>query len=485
MKTHTLAAATTAAALLLAAGAAFARNPHCAGGIQYVVQGLRDKERGNTEDYAREMNKAVDQLNMCANEDPADLGAVGYLGWAYAELDSAGPAGAAFQKSIDGLTAKGDKKQLDIVVANRDHYWSVAFNEGIAKIHDAQAAWGDFGKTPSEDEKPLKEEATKNYEAAITALTRAKLLKPGSALTIRNIGTAYALMGRFGEAATVLRNGITEAAKDTAAAGLAAALKTVQTNQANAYLDAKDYDNAIVFYHDLIKTEPENSDHFMGLGSAHFNRAQTKQDAARRADFKAAGDAYARAFGLKPSSTDLGFNAALAYQYAGELAASEAQWRAVLKQTPDDPEALSSLGSTLADMQKFDEAVLVLQRAVNLKPDTKTYFRQLGAVYSKAGNNPKSTEMLMVFMAMNTGKEGPDAAAAAKTAKAGSAAASTLASIGPPDKVFEWESDNRKLQTWLYFSKKLGFTFDVAAGMTLVQKSDWSTSGSAGKSANK
>ncbi len=212
----------------------------------------------------------------------------------------------------------------------------------------------------------------------------------------------------------------------------------------------------------------------MGLGSALFNRAQTKQDAARRADFKAAGEAYAKAFSVKPTSTDLGFNAALAYQYAGELAASEAQWRAVLKQTPDDPEALSSLGSTLADMQKFDEGVQVLSRAVNLKPDNKIYFRQLGAVYSKAGNNAKSTEMLMVYMAMNAGKENSAAAAAAKAAKAGSPAASTFASLGPPDKLFDWESDGRKLQTWFYLAKKQAFTFDVAAGMTLVQKSDWS-----------
>jgi predicted Zn-dependent protease len=174
-------------------------------------------------------------------------------------------------------------------------------------------------------------------------------------------------------------------------------------------------------------------------------------------------------------STDLGFNAALAYQYAGELALSEAQWRAVLKETPDDPEALSALGSTLADMQKFDEAVSVLQRAVNLKPDNKTYFRQLGAVYSKAGNNDKSTQMLMAYMAMNSGKDNPDPAGAGKAAKG--AAASTFTSMGAPDKVYDWESDARKLQTWFYFSKKLAFTFDVAGGMSLVQKTDWSTSG--------
>src|SRR5262249_50561907 len=144
---------------------------------------------------------------------------------------------------------------------------------------------------------------------------------------------------------------------------------------------------------------------------------------------------------------------------------------------PDDPEALSSLGSTLADMQKFDEAVKVLCRAVNLKPDNKTYFRQLGAVYSKAGNNPKSTEMLMAYMALNAGKTNADAAGVAKAAKAGSAAANTFKAMGPPDSVYDWESDGRKLQTWWYSAKKQGFTFDTGAGMTLVQKSDWACAG--------
>jgi tetratricopeptide (TPR) repeat protein len=451
---------------------------HCAGGIQYVVQGLKDKERGNTEDYAREMNKAVDQLVACANEDPADLEALGYLGWAYAELDSAGPAGQWFQKSIDGLCSKGDKKKCEIVTTNRESYWARAYNEGIKRIGDAQSAWPDYTKTPSAEEQALKTEATKQYDAAILSLTRAKLLKPTSALTIRNVATAYALMGRYDEAEAVLVNGQKEAASDSAVAGFADALRTVRANKAGALLDAKKFDEAIAYYQQLAKSEPGNGDILMGLGSALFNRANTKQDAARRADFKLAGEAYAKAFEVKPANTDLGFNAALAYQSAGELALAEAQWRAVLKQTPEDPEALSSLGSTLADMQKFEEAVQVLQKAVNLKPDNKTYFRQLGAVYSKAGNNAKSTEMLMVFMAMNAGKENGDVAAAVKSAKAGSAAANTAAAMGAPDKVFDWESDGRKLQTWMYAAKKQSFTFDVANGMALVQKSDWSTTGS-------
>ncbi len=478
---HRKTVAAAVAALLVVAGVASARNMHCAGGIQYVVQGLKDKERGNTEDYSREMNKAVDQLVACANEDPADLEALGYLGWAYAELDSAGPAGTWFQKSIDGLSAKGDKKKLEIVLNNRESYWARAYNDGIKRIQDAQSAWPEYTKTPSDDEKALKQESTRQYDAALASLTRAKLLKPASASTIRNLATGYALMGRFDEAEAVLRNGQTEAASDSSVGSLAEALRTVRANKAGGLLDAKKFDEAIAYYQELAQAEPGNGDILMGLGSALFNRANGKQDAARRADFKLAGEAYAKAFAAKPTNTDLGFNAALAYQSAGELALAEAQWRAVLKQTPEDPEALSSLGSTLADMQKFDEAVQVLNRAVNLKPDNKTYFRQLGAVYSKAGNNAKSTEMLMVFMAMNAGKENADAAATAKAAKTGSAAANTLAAMGPPDKVFDWESDGRKLQTWVFTTKKQSFTFDGAAGMTLVQKSDWSTTVAAKK----
>ncbi len=481
MNKRVLVAAGSAAALLLVAGVASARNPHCAGGIQYVVQGLKDKERGNTEDYMRQMLKAVDQLSQCAAEDGEDLEALGYLGWAYAEVDSAGPAGVVFQKSIDGLTAKGDKKKVEIVATNRESYWARAYNDGIKKIGDAQGVYPDYLKEPSAEEKELKAEATKSYEAAILSLTRAKLLKPKHAPTMRNLATAYALMGRYDEAEAVLKNGQTEAAGEPDVNVLGDALKSVRANKAGALLDAKKFDEAIAYYQELTKGDPTNGDQFTGLGSALFNRAQTKQDAAKRADFKLAGEAYAKAFELNPKSSDLGFNAALSYQYAGELALSEGQWRAVLKQNPDDPEALSSLGSTLADMQKFDEAVQVLNRAVTLKPDNKTYFRQLGAVYSKANNNAKATEMLMVYMAMNNGKPSGDAKSAAKgAAKAGSGAANTLGAMGDPEAVYEWTSEGKSLQTWVYPAKKQSFTFDATAG-TLVQKSDWNTAAAGGK----
>ncbi len=458
-------AAVTAIACLAWTGSALARNPHCAGGIQYVVQGLKDKDRGNTEDYEREMRKAIEQLTTCSSEDPADFEALGYLGWAYAEVDSAGPAGDAFEKSLEAARAKGDKKKAEIIVANRDHYWSIAYNDGIKNIQDGQQY----------AEADAKKEAHEAFGKAVVSLTRAKLLRPGHAQTIRNLATAYAMDDDFERAEAVLKNGQTEAAQDTSVAQLGEALKTVRANKANALLTAGKFDEAIAYFTDLTKSETGNSDLWMGLGNAYFKRAETqKDDAAKKSDYKGAGDAYAKAYQLKPDDANLVFNAALAYQYAGDLAAAEAQWRAVLAKSPDDPDALSSLGSVLADEKKFADATTVLLRAIALKPEEKVYFRQLGAVYSKAGDNAKSTEMLLVYMAMSKGKALADPAAAAKGARAGSAAANTLASVGSPEKVLEWDDTSGAgvLQTWVYGAKKLAFTFNSAGA--LVKKSDWS-----------
>lgn len=470
MKSRVFAAGTAAVLCLLLAGNALARNPHCAGGIQYVMQGLRDKEKGNTEDYQREMNKAVDQLSSCATEDEGDFEALGYLGWAYAELDSCGPAGEWFGKAIAAGNAKGDKKKVVLIETNRDHYWTMRYNDGIAAIQTAQSAYPEFTKAPAEEEKELYAAAKASYETALLKLTQAKFLRPGHPQTLRNLATAYALMGDFDNAEAVLRNALVEVPGDT---NLSSALTTVRANKANGLLQANKLDEAISYYTELVKQDPTGVDLYMGLGNAYFTRAGAKQDAAKKADFKLAGDAYAKAYSLRDTDANLAFNAALAYQNASELGLAEAQWRAVLVKSPNDADALSQLGSVLADEKKFAEAEQVLAKAISIKSEEKVYFRQLAAVYSKQSNNTRMTEMMFMYLAMNSGTPAPDAAATVKGAKAGTAAANTAASMGTPERVLMW-TDNQAgaLQTWVYAAKKVAFTFNSAG--VLVQKSDWS-----------
>ena len=445
-----------------------ARNPHCAGGIQYVVQGMRDKDKGNTEDYQRQMGKAIQQLETCASEDPADYEAIGYLGWAYAEVDSAGPAGKAFQKAFDGATAKGDKKKAELIENNQKSYWAKAFNDGIDKIQKAQKAYPDFCKTAESDgDKAARTEAEKFYATAVTSLTRANLIKPNDPQTLRNLGSTYAFQCQYQTAEAWFHRGLEVAPNDTT---LQQSVKSVRANHANQLVEQKKYDEALAFYGDLAKQEPGNADHWLSIGDVNFRRAQGLKGDPQKAEFKAAGDAYAKASDLRPTDPDLAFNAGLGYQNAGIWDRSGTYWTRAVELRPNDADALSSLAAVLAEDKKCDGAVSAAHRAVGIKPKEKNLHRQLGAIYTKCGNNAKATEELMIYLAMQNGKPVDDPAARAKAAAGGSGAAKTFAAEGAPEEIIPWEADGQKYESWFYWEKKRAFTFNSGS---LVTRSDW------------
>jgi tetratricopeptide (TPR) repeat protein len=448
-----------------------ARNPHCAGGIQYVVQATRDKEKGNADDYRREIGKAVQQLEICAKEDPNDVEAIGYLGWAYAEVDSACLAGRAFETAIKGLEAKGDKRKVEWATNNRNSYWAQAFNAGISKITVAQQAYPDFCKKPeSEADQTLRAEAEKRYQEAEASLTRATCLRPGDAQTCRNLGAIFAFRCEYQKAEAVFREGLKLAPGDSA---LQQSLRAARVNYANQLAEEKKFDQASQFFQELIKAEPNDASHYVSLADVYFKRAQTLEGAPREADFGAAGDAYARAAQLKPGDADLAFNAALSYQSAKQWDKSEAQWAMAVKLRPEDADALSSWGSVLVELKRCDDAARAVHHAVVLKPQEKNLHRLLGNIYGKCGNDARGTDELIVFLAMHNGQPAADAGAAAtKGARAGSDAGKTLAAEGTPDQVIPWEADNQKFETWLYWNKKRAFTF---SGGTQYRTVDWST----------
>lgn len=468
-KITTLGAA--ALCLVVLAGTAYARNPHCAGGIQYVVNGMKDKDKGNQEDYERQMHKAVAQLEMCSSEDPEDFEAIGYLGWAYAELGDYGKAGEAFNTSIEGLTAKGDKKKVEWAKNNRESYWANAFNAGIGSINTARELFDPYDKTPADDaEKALKDEATKNYEAAVTSLKNASALKPTDAQTARNLGIAYALMGRYDEAAGIFQKGLAATPDDK---DLQESLKSVRTQHANKLIEEKKYDEAIAYFADLVKGSPKDADLYLGQADATFRKAQALEGDARAAGFDGAGDLYAKAAELKGGDADLSFNAALAFQNAGKHQKAVVQWEKTLSLRPDDIDALTAYAAALSEVGKPQEATEALLKALAKKPKEATIHRQLGAVYTKANDNEKATEELMVYLALSKGAAVDDPAAQASKAAKSSDAGKTLAKMGAPEELTPWEADGEKYETWFYWTKHKAYHFK---GGALQVESDWSAS---------
>ena len=145
-------------------------------------------------------------------------------------------------------------------------------------------------------------------------------------------------------------------------------------------------------------------------------------------------------------------------------------WAKTCQLRPTDTEALLSWDGCLVELKRCSDAITTVHKAVELKPQDKNAHRQLGAIYTRCGNNARGTDELMVYLAMQNGQAVTDAAAQAKAAKQGIDAAKTLASDGVPEQIYQWTADNQKYETWFYWSKKRAFAFGDGS---LTRKSDW------------
>jgi tetratricopeptide (TPR) repeat protein len=458
-------------------GVAQARNEHCAGGIQYVVGGMRDKDKGNTEDFLSQMHKAIQQFEMCADGDPADFEAMGYMGWAYCELDEAGAldgaalAGGAFKKCLEGLTAKGDKK-LKQWQDNRQGYWVRYYNKGITAMKDAGDLYPEMGLKPkSQDpgEVDLFNRARGKYADAVRFFTKATQLKPEDPIAYLSMGQAYQFIAQFDSAEVVFKAGLAVAPGDT---NLVASMVNLHKNIANKLIADKKYDEAITYYNELLKAEPDSPDLLLGVADAYFNKAQTPgvSDTDKKAYFKSAAEAWAKAGAARASDFDLAYNSGVAFQNAGLPALAEAQFRRALQINPADADVPRALSKSLIEQGKFDEAVGIVFTLLKKDPKKPEYHQLLSAAYDKGGNKSKSTEEAMVFLALRSGTAVPglDAAIAAATAPA---EANTIKAFGKPDQIFEWKADLDTYRTWVYWTKGLAFHFKAG---NLVMKSDWS-----------
>ena len=102
---------------------------------------------------------------------------------------------------------------------------------------------------------------------------------------------------------------------------------------------------------------------------------------------KAAMDLYGEALKRYPDDFELLYSRAMLAESMGDLTQLEADLRKILEIDPDNTQALNALGYTLTDRtDRHQEALLLIQRALELKPGDPFYLDSLGWVYYRLGN---------------------------------------------------------------------------------------------------
>ncbi|MGH7726245.1 MAG: tetratricopeptide repeat protein [Candidatus Eiseniibacteriota bacterium] len=413
-------------ALFTAAHVAEARNYHCAGGVQYVIQGKKEQDKGNTEDARRIYNKAVRELSICTKEDPKDAEAWGYLGQAYAELDSAEQAGAAFNEAISRL--QNEPKTLARIKDNRDYYWKDYYNKGIAKFNDARGIM-DPAEIPNSKD-PKADEAKAKLAEASTYMRKSLAIDPKQSPTWNNLAVYLALQGKFDEATAAVNEGLSHLPSDE---GLKTRKDGMYSNAVTDKIKAEDYEGALSLLDAAVQRNPKDFNALTRAADVSFQWGQkldqAKDDAGKKAKFALAQDYFSRAATVAPddsSKRDSRYNAAVAASAAGDAKAAA---HIVFDLVQDHPKEIQ-------------------------------LHQMLRGNYDRMGSSKKASDEIWVILGMNEkSKPVDDVKAYIAGVTAGSAAAKTAAEHGEPEEVRQFSSEGTSVDIWYYWSKKRVFAF--------------------------
>ncbi len=131
---------------------------------------------------------------------------------------------------------------------------------------------------------------------------------------------------------------------------------------------------------------------------------------ARRGRLDEARAVYVRGMEAAPGDSDLLYSRALMEIEHGQVTAGERDLRQIIAVEPDNPEALNALGYTLADHARkgdpaLDEARVLLDRALTLKPDEPAILDSMGWLHFRTGELDQALTLLRRAWAGQTDAE--------------------------------------------------------------------------------
>jgi tetratricopeptide (TPR) repeat protein len=133
-------------------------------------------------------------------------------------------------------------------------------------------------------------------------------------------------------------------------------------------------------------------------GDLYIAETQLVQKHGSRAEAMAL---YDLAIGAFPEDNDLLYNRALYIYEQGDFAAMERDLRLILARDPDHADSLNALGYTLAERnERLDEALGLITRALELRPDSAAILDSMGWVLYRRGELEQAVSYLQRALGM-------------------------------------------------------------------------------------
>lgn len=167
---------------------------------------------------------------------------------------------------------------------------------------------------------------------------------------------------------------------------------SAQTNYISLLGDAGEFDKARNHLKLLRKEQPQREIDFYLYEAAFLREHGKDQDAF---------DVYNQALKKHPEQIDLLYGRAMVAEPLNMLSVLEKDLRMILQKDPENADALNALGYTLTDRtNRHEEALVLIQKAVDLAPNNAYFLDSLGWVYYKLADLEKAEKYLRQAVAI-------------------------------------------------------------------------------------
>jgi tetratricopeptide (TPR) repeat protein len=346
--------------------------------LAFLLFGCRSKEVESALIYINQQNdwnKAMEQLTMAVQVNPADVEAHVLLGEGYGRRAEYQKMNEHFDTAMKFMAAPGksDAKFVEKINAERDRFWRQTFNKGVENAKNAklQEAAVDFNNCividPSRPEAyrnmAFVNERTENFEGAMKNYEEVIRINPKDTETMSQLGRLYTV--------------------------------------------AKQYDKTIEMMDKILAVDPVNVDAIAQKAMAYDFLGESEKAFA----------AYAEALSRRPDDADLHFNLGRLYFIKEDFENAVNEFKKVLDKNPDDLESNVNIGNAYLSiaqnvLKKYREmtdkelakvpekeikekknlekdsylkAIPYLQKATTIKADDPVLWNNLGVAYLNVG----------------------------------------------------------------------------------------------------
>lgn len=350
-----------------------------------IMFGCRSKEMESALIYINQQNdwdKAMEQLQLAVQMNPAETEAHVYLGEGYGLRGEYEKMNEHFDTAMNLLSAPGkaNQKLIDKITFDRQRFWSQAFNKGVEKVR------------------------LDSLDAAISSFENCILIEPDRFEAHKNIAYVNERMENFDGAIKAYEEVIRLSPQDT----------LIMIHLGRLYMITNQHEKTIELMDKVLEFDPYNVDAISEQAMSYDYLGQTDK----------AFEAYEKALDKRPDDPDLRFNLGRLFFMRSDYESAIVQFKKVLEINPEDIESNVNIANSYLSLAQnvltkyremtdkelakvpekeikekknlekeyFTKSVPFLEKAVELKPDDPVLWNNLGVAYVNAGMEEKGKD---------------------------------------------------------------------------------------------